>query len=1328
MEKNISKFAAFAASHPRLFNSKGLFGGINRDHTALRLFIAHLKEHKIKNNRISNNSFRINAFVSYLNRHDDAKTPKYAPIIKQINSLYEKGYLHDRNGKYDLYEFATILDELGLDTVKYDLVSNTYNDLLKQALTYDKPQVASATPAGASGVPTTEPSASTAAPSASSTPQPSVATKAADEAPASSGYYGSTGLGYAAGTSTSASVQANLGTPEKQKLTVGIDRTATVDSQYSPAGASLPAESTEPIQSEQQAPNPLTGDENNIDLSTPLPPENKEKFLALEPLLAIAEAETEALPLAALESTAEGFPESSEQFSVQVKHETTTQAPARVAKSIRPNTGTTKITLLDTISGLRQKTTAPNNFAAQQNAQLEEQNELEQALAQQSRQQEIRRKAPRKKKSAGRKLLGNVSKGFGGLAAILGASGKASSLALLPSISDSAQVLKKIITIALFSLIIAVNVPLISGALPTTSEQFTAYAAAGDPAPVPAAQCPPGFTGAPAQTPTSCTKENPGAADKCIAPFTQETKTAAALVCSMPAADAASIANQEQIKNFTEVIIAIQHFLNVVIWPVLVMIGGLMDNSLLFGGGMEERLRDIWIPMRNLVNILFVIVLVGVALYNVLGIGEEGGSYSIKSLLPKIIVGIIAVNFSFLGIKVVLDATNAITTAIFTLPAEVNVGLSGVLTGKTPKDIALEKRLCAQIQGQALSEFPPELNEDKTPNPNFAAKLATLKDEYDLTLHRDIANKYIPDRVNLPGTKTASTKEQILKEIDLESAKEKPAITREDFDKEVKKRTAQRMCDGLTLTKNGRNFLKEWNSRSAALALALNMGNIVFYDEVKLSVDTIDKLFINTLFSMIMYIIYVASFIALFIVLLGRILFMWICVAMSPILILIMASEEVKSKVGDSVGKLADQFTKNAIAPIIIAISMTVGWIMLHALRGLNNIGTSSTVTLMQVMPNNGIPVSGLSTLSDLIVALGTIGVVWIGVFSAAEGTIAESAVGVLKESLSGAGKWLGKLPFKHLPMVPINLPGQAPGQKFSLGDVTDTIQKLTQAGSSQNKLWDALQPGGAGVNERMATDPTGPVQDKDSLYKFINSAHKADRLKDPKFTEELKKSQSSRPEIWRDVDPDVRRKIDALIATPSQTNAEAVVNALDRGKKVSAFGEMDKIKPAATPPAAPTPPSTTPKVAPVASMPDPQIRQLTIGGRKVDDLLKEPAFTDADAPKEIEALKTSATDVSAVLARIDLSKGPATPGDLAALKDELKGLRVADGDLPLNEAELKTILEPTDAKKVIDIFGGQPKYATMIGPLSVTAKQEALAARTAAAEAAAEEERARTR
>ncbi|MBL4694392.1 hypothetical protein JKY72_03415 [Candidatus Gracilibacteria bacterium] len=450
-------------------------------------------------------------------------------------------------------------------------------------------------------------------------------------------------------------------------------------------------------------------------------------------------------------------------------------------------------------------------------------------------------------------------------------------------------------------------------------------------------------------------------------------------------APTADLSAQEDIRKFTTLIVSIQQFLNKLIWPVLIMIGGLLDNSLLFGGGMEERMREIWIPMRNLVNILFVVVLVGIALYNILGLGDESGNYSIKSILPKLIIGIIAVNFSFLGIKVFLDAINIGTIAIFNLPDQVNEGLGEIIDGDNV-DGEVIQRFCLAMDGRKASDIANE-NE--------------LREIAEIELYRAAASK-----LKIKGTTIFEIK-----------ANASAANKTEALNKRFEVFKSGKICDGLSLSPTGEAFLSSYSSRNAALAMALNMGKIVFYQDIDANVDNIEKLVINTMFSLMLYLIYLASFIALFIVLLARLVVMWLAIVMSPIILVGIAVPEFKDKIGFS--EISEKFVGSAIAPLGIALSMSIGWIMLKAMQDVESFGGSAEVFSDLSL---GIPVVGISTLQDLVVALGTVAVVWMGVFTAASKSVASFATDFMKDQLQSFGTWVGTAPFKYIPFVPVHL------------------------------------------------------------------------------------------------------------------------------------------------------------------------------------------------------------------------------------------------------------------------------------------------------------------
>jgi len=437
-------------------------------------------------------------------------------------------------------------------------------------------------------------------------------------------------------------------------------------------------------------------------------------------------------------------------------------------------------------------------------------------------------------------------------------------------------------------------------------------------------------------------------------------------------------------------VIAFENLLNNLLWPVLLMIGGLLDNSILFGSGMEERMREIWIPIRNLVNIMFVVALVGIALYNVTGLAEDGGNASIKTALPKLLIGIILVNFSFLGIKVFLDVVNVGTVSIMSLPDQVSEGLAEI---DVAGDEEAVRRICLSMAGKKSTD--PEWN---------SAQL--LIDSEEESISRNVGQLM---KIDVKGLTAVEIKKSI-----------KDAKLEENFDKEVEREKSNRICSGFELTPTGEKFLANYGESNAAFALAINMGEIMYYQDLKLDIDNIEGILTSMLFSMLLYIIYAAAFLALFVVLLGRLVVLWLSIVLSPVLMIAIFVPQIKEKIS-VFNSISEKFIKNAIAPIGISLSLTIGWIMLKSMKFSETIGMQSPLSDILSGKNGSLPVVGLNTLQDFIVGIGTVAVVWMGVFTAASDTIAQGITDSLKNGLLSAGKWIARKPL-DMPLVPLHL------------------------------------------------------------------------------------------------------------------------------------------------------------------------------------------------------------------------------------------------------------------------------------------------------------------
>jgi hypothetical protein len=424
-----------------------------------------------------------------------------------------------------------------------------------------------------------------------------------------------------------------------------------------------------------------------------------------------------------------------------------------------------------------------------------------------------------------------------------------------------------------------------------------------------------------------------------------------------------------------------------ILWPIFLAMGGLLNNDILFGYGMEERLLEVWVQIRNIVNIGFVLILLGVALFNVLAIKPDS-EYALKTFLPKFAIALIAVNFSYIAMKVILDVTNVATTAVFTLPSTISTGVNPRILecenvkeykNCTIKDKEMVKKICTSYYGNE-KEFEKRFSEQ-----------------------------------------TANKKENVL--CALEGGK-------------------------YTLQDSGKEFFARYNSRNAGLVMAIQFMNVLDVDKVSGSTSKdLSSLAFNLLFSVILYVVYGAAYVALFVVLLARLVALWLFIALSPFIALALVIPNLIPGVG---GDLQNKFFKNAFAPFLMGVPLTIGYVILDAFRASGtksgDVGLETAFNMVQV------EASGISDLQSMIIAFAAVAVVWMGVFAAANGTIAERFTEGIKEKVSAMGRKARELP-KLLPIIPA---GQG-GKGVSFYQAMDKINKpyedlIAKYGSDSNK------------------------------------------------------------------------------------------------------------------------------------------------------------------------------------------------------------------------------------------------------------------------------------
>lgn len=366
--------------------------------------------------------------------------------------------------------------------------------------------------------------------------------------------------------------------------------------------------------------------------------------------------------------------------------------------------------------------------------------------------------------------------------------------------------------------------------------------------------------------------------------------------------------------------------LSSVFWPVLLMIGSLLDTGLIFGGPMEERLLSAWVEIRNLVNIIFVLILVAVAIYNVLGLGEDGGPLPLgyKKVMPQFVIALILVNFSFVGVKMVLDLSNVVTGAVFALPAK-TIAADGV-------SAEMEKAICSK------------------------------------------------------------------------RAKEVPVYNLWCTSEKKFNETAKQ-------------YFNQLDRNNISVVYAIRYGKATELKFIREGVKDLGQLGFNIIFNTILFIVYTIGFIALFLVLATRLVVIWLALVMSPLFALTMVLPNL-SQLGGGIGDVKDKVIGSIVAPITIGLTMSVGYIMLDALSVSSAIDPMLSSSSLTAIDANALP-TNITTLQQLLVAVGSIVVVWKGVQGAAEKTYASGIVGGIMNKVLAIGTGIAKLPLLA-PIIPV--------------------------------------------------------------------------------------------------------------------------------------------------------------------------------------------------------------------------------------------------------------------------------------------------------------------
>lgn len=138
-----------------------------------------------------------------------------------------------------------------------------------------------------------------------------------------------------------------------------------------------------------------------------------------------------------------------------------------------------------------------------------------------------------------------------------------------------------------------------------------------------------------------------------------------AMISGIPTAFAAPDPTPVELqKTFMTVLSMITTFMQVLLLIILDMVGYLLQGDFFSNGAMMSSLNKIWVLSRNIMNIIFALMLIGVAFYTIITAKGE----LIKSKFAQFVIAVVLVNFSWFFPRVIIDVANILTATVYSVP------------------------------------------------------------------------------------------------------------------------------------------------------------------------------------------------------------------------------------------------------------------------------------------------------------------------------------------------------------------------------------------------------------------------------------------------------------------------------------------------------------------------------------------------------------------------------------------------------------------------------------------------------------------------------------
>ncbi len=427
-------------------------------------------------------------------------------------------------------------------------------------------------------------------------------------------------------------------------------------------------------------------------------------------------------------------------------------------------------------------------------------------------------------------------------------------------------------------------------------------------------------------------------------------------------------------QSFSQLASFVNHIFVAIVSFEAVLIGELMGNELIMGDAGDDDpdsvdianlLNNFWRIMRDLVNYAFIIVLLVIAFMTVItaggGVMGAGDGFKVGQILPKFVIAVVLVNFTWFGARVVLDAANVAAHVVYAIPASM-------------PDYGFEL-----IED---CEPPPCLGGDDVLPPNTRRCVYEVKR---LNFSQS-AGTPTPDAAG--GALAAAGANTCANGVFTIEFYEDPI----DWDMVSRNNIATLFAFGL-----------------------LDVHQLVLTNS---AVDNLMDLSLNTIFVFLLMIILIVVFSAMMLVLLERVIMLWIHIVLSPLLVLLWVVKDAIGSGEGSMDKISfSSFIGYAFLPAMMGFPLVLGMMMV-IVGGQVDLTEVFTTEVNGIEMITGLP--GIDNLQQFLWYIIAIAILWqtMTIAQKMDG-FTKGTIESMKGGVEGLGAFIAKSPM-YLPWIPV--------------------------------------------------------------------------------------------------------------------------------------------------------------------------------------------------------------------------------------------------------------------------------------------------------------------